>query len=195
MDFEPIDMIAIVYDVDFEYVCNIFISFDAGEYMSLAKSHTDSGCELDLDAIDNVDNAFILVSEVDYPIVGFHGRTQNDKLTDLGVIWLDANNENCQKRLPLDVQQKMMEEGIPTAEEAWEKLSDKQKMDGKELEALMTYHSLTQSKQTQMEIREKLQVAIDKLEEEQIELLEKIQMQPEGGQKDDLLKNIKWHQN
>ena len=39
----------------------------------------------------------------------------------------------------------------------------------------MTYHSLTQSKQTQNEIREKLQVAIDKLEEEQVELIEKIQ--------------------
>ena len=39
----------------------------------------------------------------------------------------------------------------------------------------MTYHSLTQSKQTQIEIREKLQVAIDKLEEEQVELIEKIQ--------------------
>ena len=40
----------------------------------------------------------------------------------------------------------MMEEGIPTAEEAWEKLTEKQKKDGEELEALMTFHSLTQSK-------------------------------------------------
>ena len=53
-------MIAIVYDVEFEYVCNIYLSFADEESVSLASGAT--GCELDLDAIDNVDNAFILFS-------------------------------------------------------------------------------------------------------------------------------------
>ena len=92
---------------------------------------------------DSLDNAFVLYTEEEYPIVGFHGRKHNDRLADLGVIWLDKENKSCQQRLPLDVKQKMMQEGIPTATEAWEKLTDEQKEDGEELEALMTFHSLT----------------------------------------------------
>ena len=53
-------------------------------------------------------------------------------------------------------------------------LSEGQREDGKELEALMTFHSLTQSKEKQQEIQEKLAEAIDQLEEEQQYLLEKI---------------------
>lgn len=87
-----------------------------------------------------------------------------------------------------------MQEGIPTATEAWEKLTDEQKEDGEELEALMTFHSLTQAKQEQADIREQLADAIDQLEEEQTYLLEKIQKQPEGAERDKLVKNIKWHQ-
>lgn len=36
LNYEPIDMIAIVYDVDFEYVCNIYLSFADEEAVSLA---------------------------------------------------------------------------------------------------------------------------------------------------------------
>ena len=60
LNYEPIGMIAIVYDVEFEYVCNIYLNSATGETVSLASGAT--GCELDLDAIDNVDNAFILFS-------------------------------------------------------------------------------------------------------------------------------------
>ena len=58
----------------------------------------------------------------------------------------------------------------------------------------MTFHSLTQAKQEQLEIREKLADAIDSLEEEQTYLLEQIQKQPEGSERDELIKNIEWHQ-
>ena len=45
-----------------------------------------------------------LFADPNYPIVGFHGRTQDNRLVDLGVIWLDSKNEDCQERLPLAVQ-------------------------------------------------------------------------------------------
>lgn len=96
---------------------------------------------------NNMDHAFVLYAEEDYPIVGFHGRTENDRLVDLGVIWLDAKNEDCQERLPLEVQKKMMEEKIPTAQEAWDKLTEEDKNRGTDLEALMTYHSMMETKE------------------------------------------------
>ena len=44
--------------------------------------------------------------EVDpeHPIVGFHGRTKDNDLIDLGVIWLDTTNPKCEKKLPIEVQ-------------------------------------------------------------------------------------------
>ena len=66
----------------------------------------------------------MLYAEPDeYPIVGFQGRTHNQRLTDLGMIWLDKDNENCQHALPMDVKLKMLEDGIPSAEEAFAKLT------------------------------------------------------------------------
>jgi len=40
----------------------------------------------------------------------------------------------------------MMEENLPTAQEAWDKLTEEDKARGTDLEALMTYHSLIDAK-------------------------------------------------
>jgi len=63
----------------------------------------------------------------------------------LGLIWLDAFNPNCKKRLSLKEQKEMYDGGVPTAMESWLRLSDAQKRQGKELEGLLTFHSIIKS--------------------------------------------------
>ena len=77
-----------MYDDNFEYVCNVYIGIDSPneKVISLSKDIVNP-CEIDWDVLDN---AFVMYAEDDYPIVGFHGRTENEKLADLGVIWLDS---------------------------------------------------------------------------------------------------------
>ena len=99
---DNISLIAIVYDPSFQYVCDVFIGFgdQSPEIVNLSGNKNDESCRLNWDSLDN---AFVLYAEQEYPIVGFHGRKHNDRLADLGVIWLDKENKSCQQRLPLDV--------------------------------------------------------------------------------------------
>jgi len=162
----PIEEFAVVYDPDFGHVCNVIIGFDNtkvevskdARMFELAKRTSDR-CKVDWDLLDNTRVIYNMGEE--YPIVGFHGRTKDDRLVDVGVIWLDTNNEKCQERLPPEYLDQMLKEGLPTPEQAWMNLSDEQKQQGKELEALMTFHSLTEAKTKQKEILHKLQKAID----------------------------------
>ena len=79
-----ISMIGIVYDPEFKYVCNVVLGFE-DEVVSLSQDLANP-CAMNF---EQMDNAMVLYTEDDYPIVGFHGRTENNRLVDLGVIWLD----------------------------------------------------------------------------------------------------------
>lgn len=105
--------------------------------------------------------------------MGFHGRMQNDRLVDLGVIWLDTINRKCWEKLP-----EQYLDWVPSDQEAYDNLSDETKEKGMEVEALMTFHSLQEAKKKQQDVRKKLDDAIDLLEEEQEYLLQKIYQTP-----------------
>lgn len=101
----PIEEFAVVYDPDFGHVCNVIIGFD-NKIVEVSKdarlvelaTNTSDRCKVDWDLLDNT--RVIYNKGEDYPIVGFQGRTSEDRLVDVGVIWLDTLNEKCQERLP-----------------------------------------------------------------------------------------------
>ena len=131
------DMISILYD-DW-YVCNVILHTKDGPSTSLAKN---PDCQSGKPGISETS----LKIKASHPLVGFHAHQgYNDQLMQLGVIWLDANNPECKKRLSLKEQKEMYEGGVPTAMESWLRLSDAQKRQGKELEGLLTFHSIIQS--------------------------------------------------
>ena len=60
----------------------------------------------------------------------------------------------------------MLEDGIPTAEEAWNRLTEADKKKAKELEALLTLHRVIENKDRQEALLYKLDEAISSLEEQ-----------------------------
>ena len=60
----------------------------------------------------------------------------------------------------------MLEDGIPTAEEAWNRLTEADKKKAKELEALLTLHRVIENKDRQEDLLDKLDEAISSLEEQ-----------------------------
>lgn len=51
-----------------------------------------------------------------------------------------------------------------SADEAWQLLSEEDKKQGKDLEALLSYHEIAQSKKRQEDIYEKFDEAIDEMQ-------------------------------
>ena len=90
-----LEMINILYDTD--VVCDVELVID-GISQNLSKDNS-GHCDFLSDEIQVSE----LLLEEDHPLVGFHGRTHMNQLLDLGIIWQDRLNSNCQQRLPLDV--------------------------------------------------------------------------------------------
>ena len=89
----PMEALSIMYSSD--YVCNVVLKVD-GRTKSLSEDKS-GACDIDKNSDIQL---VVLKSEEDHPIVGFHGRTKDDKLLDLGLIWLDRLNTQCQETLP-----------------------------------------------------------------------------------------------
>ena len=59
-------------------------------------------------ASNNLTETILRVSE-DYPLVGFHGTTDGEKLISLGLIWFDSGSDNCIQPMTPEDQQFILE--------------------------------------------------------------------------------------
>ena len=107
--------------------------------------------------------------------MGFHGRRDATHLLDLGVIWLDTENQACSAKM-----RSANKQGNQSGEAAYDSLSSEQKEKGEDMEALHTFRTIMESQLHQGHIMSALEIEINSLMESQEKLQEWIKTMPDG---------------